>query len=88
MEKALVELCKLYRKQFKLLYLGCRDGYGASCFHTKCENQASTLTIIQTPFGLLFGGYTSVAWDSSFTYKTDPNAFIFSLINPSKLYSY
>ena len=84
MERQLVKLCKLDGKQFKLIYRASRDGYEASRFHAKCDNQPSTLTIIKTLFGYIFGGYTSVAWESSFSYKADPNAFIFSLINPSR----
>ena len=91
MEKNLVELCKLNYKKFKLLYRASRDGFGAFDFHAKCDGQSNTLTIIKgfnryyvqsRGFdGYIFGGYTAVAWDSSFTYKADPNAFIFSLTN-------
>ena len=77
----LVELCKLSAKQFKLLYRASRDGFQASNFHAKCDNQPRTLTIIKTTEGYIFGGYTAVAWDSSSGYKADPNAFIFSLVN-------
>ena len=31
--------------------------------------------------GYIFGGYTDCIWDQSNTYKTDPNAFLFSLTN-------
>ena len=77
----LIELCKLVTKQFKLLYRASRDGFEATNFHAKCDNQPRTLTIIKTTEGYIFGGYTAVAWDCSSTYKTDPNAFIFSLVN-------
>jgi hypothetical protein len=30
---------------------------------------------------LYFGGYTTVAWDNESGWKSDPNAFIFSLTN-------
>ena len=39
----LVKLCKLNGKQFKMLYRASRDGFLASNFHAKCNNQASTL---------------------------------------------
>ena len=32
-----------------------------------------------------FGGYTEAAWDCSNQYKTDPKAFLFSLINKDNL---
>ena len=66
---------------YTLLYRGSRDGYLSTNFHAKCDGKTSTLTIIQTANNYVFGGYTNAAWDSSNTYKSDANAFIFSLIN-------
>ena len=80
-ENDLVKLCKLSAKQFKLLYRASRDGFETYIFHARCDNQPRTLTIIKTTEGYIFGGYTAVAWDCSSSYKTDPNAFIFSLVN-------
>ena len=77
----LVALCKLSRKQFKLIYRATTDGFAAASFHTKCDNQPKTLTIVKASSGDIFSGYTSVAWDSTGNYKADPNAFLFSLIN-------
>ena len=77
----LVKLCKLRRKEFTLLYRASRDGFQASNFQAKCDNQPRTLTIIKTTKGFIFGGYTAVAWNSTGNYKTDPTAFIFSLVN-------
>ena len=71
-------------KQFKLLYRASRDGFEASNFHAKCENQPSMLTVIKTTKGYIFGAYTPMAWDSISQHKTDPTAFIFSLSNTSK----
>ena len=80
-EKDLVELCKLSGKQFKLLYRASRDGFKASSFHAKCDNKPSTLTIIKTTKGYVFGGYTAVAWHNVESYQSDSTAFIFSLVN-------
>ena len=78
----LVELCKLSGKQqFKLLYRATRDGFAASSFHARCDNQVSTLTIVRSIEGFIFGAFASVAWDSTSGDKADPNAFIFSLVN-------
>ena len=85
MRKDLVELCNLSDKQSKLIYRASRDGFSAVRFHAKCDNHPRTLTIIKTTKGYIFGAYTSAAWDSSLSYKADPNAFIFSLINASGL---
>ena len=79
MKKDLFTLCKLSGKQFKLLYRASRGGFAASSFHANCDNNLGTLTIVKTSEEHIFGGYTSVAWDSTGTYKADPNAFLFSL---------
>ena len=84
MESHLIKLCKLSGKQFKLLYRASPDGFSADDFHDKCDNQSSTLTIIKTTRGFVFGAYTAMAWDSISKHKSDPTAFIFSLTNPSK----
>ena len=81
MKKDVVQLCKLTGKEFKLLYRASRDGFQASSFHAKCDNLPKTLTIIKATNGYVFGGYTSLEWDSSGDWKADSNAFIFSLIN-------
>ena len=41
------------------------------------------MTIVRDSVGNLFGGYTSVPWRSCNSYSNDPNAFLFSLVNPS-----
>ena len=84
MRNDLITLCKLRGKQFTLLYRATRDGFEASSFHAKCDNQPRTLTIIRTTKGYVFGAYVDVAWDSVNRHKSDPNAFIFSLINARK----
>jgi hypothetical protein len=81
----LIYLCKFSpNDKWSLLYRGTRDGFGAKDFHSKCDSQSNTLTILkakQTSY--IFGGYTTVAWKSSTNGKftSDPNAFIFSLTN-------
>jgi hypothetical protein len=64
-----------------LLYRATRDGFTSANFHLKCNSKSNTLTIVQTTLGYVFGGYTTAIWSSSSTYKTDTNAFLFSLIN-------
>ena len=81
MKNDLVKLCKLSDKQFNLIYRATRDGFKAKSFHSKCDNQPKTLTIIKTTNGCIFGGYNSVALDSKSGFDSDPNAFLFSLVN-------
>jgi len=79
----LINLCELspYDK-WSLLYRGTRDGFGSKAFHSKCDGHSKTLTILKANgSSYVFGGFTSVEWDSSSGRKPDANAFIFSLTN-------
>jgi hypothetical protein len=87
-ERLLVELIKLCEfspnDKWSLLYRGTRDGFGAKDFHSKCDGHSNTLTIIKAKESeFIFGGFTAVHWESSTNrkWKSDPNAFIFSLTN-------
>jgi hypothetical protein len=71
-------------KTWRLLYRGTRDGFRSSNFHTKCDGQSNTLTVILTTQGYIFGGFSPIAWDSSSGYRPDKTrkSFLFSLKNP------
>jgi hypothetical protein len=73
------------RKNWTLLYRGSRDGFRASNFHEKCDNQTNTLTLIETTKGFIFGGFTPIAWESAsgiFKLDSSGKSFLFSLKNP------
>jgi hypothetical protein len=58
-----------------LLYRASRDGFKSSNFHANVDNIPNTVVIIkQKNKDSVFGGVTSVAWDSSSGYKSDTNA--------------
>jgi hypothetical protein len=64
------------------LYRGTRDGFDSDYFHSKCDNKSPTLSICKAhESSFIFGGFTTVNWDSSNNWKSDRNAFIFSLTN-------
>ena len=48
-------------KALKLLYRGSRDGWNPQEFHSRCDNQGTTLTIFHTNNGRVFGGYTEAS---------------------------
>jgi hypothetical protein len=79
----LIELCGFSLKnKWTLLYRGTRDGFGAGDFHSKCDDHKNTLTILKAKeTSFVFGGFTSINWESSGGWKSDPNAFLFSLTN-------
>jgi hypothetical protein len=75
-------------KTWKLLYRGSRDGFGASNFHSKCDGQSNTLTLIETTKGFIFGGFTPVEWDSTTNnFKSDSShkSFLFTVKNAHKI---
>jgi hypothetical protein len=79
----LLKLCEFSPDdKWSLLYRGTRDGFGSRDFHSKCDGHANTLTIFKAKgSGFIFGGYTEAEWDCSNEWKSDANAFIFSLTN-------
>ena len=76
----LIKLCEFNKKdRFTLLY---RDGFVAKNFHSKCDGHANTLTIFKMKeTQLIFGGFTRRFWNGAPYYKSDRNAFLFSLTN-------
>ena len=76
-----------------LLYRGSRDGFKSSIFHSLCDNQGETLVIIKSTDKYIFGGYTSISWnstkwngkcgqDNNARRKGEGLEFVFSLKNP------
>ena len=62
-----------------LLYKLTRDGDSASTFHSLCDYQGNTLSLIRNTKGFRCGGFTTQNWSSSGSYINDDNAFLFSL---------
>jgi len=79
----LIDLCGFSpNDKWTLLYRATRDGFVSSDFHSKCDGHSNTLTILKVKGSeFIFGGFTTVNWDSSNGWKSDPSAFLFSLTN-------
>ena len=52
-----------------------------SSFHSLVRGKSKTLTIYRSENSNVFGGYTDLSWDGSNNYRSDSNAFMFSLEN-------
>lgn len=50
------------RLRLTLLYKVSRDGGSAWTFHTKCDSQGPTITVIYNTKDTVYGGYTSQSW--------------------------
>ena len=78
------EACKTPRLSLILLWKGTVDGFSASTFHKKCDNQGTTVTVVLSEFHYIFGGFTTKSWAGNGAYVYDPKAFIFSLTHMAK----
>lgn len=65
-------------KSAKLLYRASRDG-DQTQFHSKCGGKENTVTFVKAINGKRFGGFANKPFNSSDSWITDPNAFVFSL---------
>ena len=76
-------------KELKKLYQATIDGDSPINFHSRCDNIPNTLTLIKSNGNRRFGGFASECWKSpsSFDFKDDINAFLFSL-DKQKIYPY
>ncbi|XP_069110335.1 interferon-induced protein 44-like isoform X1 [Argopecten irradians] len=71
-------------KCFTKLYSAKENGFDAGVFHQKCDNRGPTLTVISDTEGHVYGGYTSVSWQSAFIPQVyDRDAFLFYRDNGS-----
>eukprot|EP00928_Gymnodinium_smaydae_P025392 TRINITY_DN2022_c4_g1_i1.p1 TRINITY_DN2022_c4_g1~~TRINITY_DN2022_c4_g1_i1.p1 ORF type:complete len:483 (-),score=73.21 TRINITY_DN2022_c4_g1_i1:418-1866(-) len=65
--------------RIELLFRGSRDGFTASAFHSKCDNQGATVIVALGGDGYIFGGFSDVPWTSSGSKIPAPNAFVFEI---------
>ena len=79
------KLSRLNPVSFTLLYKGTKDKDESQIFHQKCDNEKNILLFILTNKNYIFGGYTSVGFDSSGNAKKDNEAFLFS-VDMQKIY--
>ena len=52
-------------REWKLIYRASEHDYTAQSFHEFCDNQGSTLVIIKSSEGWIFGGYTTQSWSGN-----------------------
>jgi len=72
------------KKRWKLIFRASRDGYTSSAFHSKCDNQGPTVSIIKSNMGNIFGGYNKAAWLNNNQYSNSGENFLFSYKNQEK----
>jgi hypothetical protein len=81
----LLSVCEFpVEQQWRMLYQTCAHDFTAHAFHAKCDDVTHTLTVIKTSNGNIFGGFTERTFNPTSAnngFKSDPHAFIFSLVN-------
>ena len=66
-----------------LLYRGSTHGLTPLTFHSRCDNQGPTLTLVQASDGCVFGGYAGAGWQSGRDrFVRCEDAFVFSVVGP------
>lgn len=70
-------------QKWELKYRATGNGFKDRNFHAKCDGVKNTLTVVKTTSGNVFVGFTEQLWNSDVEHVTDPNSFIFSLVNAS-----
>ena len=50
--------------EFRLIYRGSIHSMKAAAFHKNCDNKGSTLSIIKSDKGSIFGLWTDISWSS------------------------
>src|SRR5581483_8389386 len=74
--------------KFNLLYRASRDGNTAAAFHQKCNNKGATVVVAKVKNSeKIIGGYNPLFWDSSNTYKSTNDSFIFSFTDGNNFQS-
>ena len=66
-------------KGVNLIYRGTQTQFMATTFHNRIDEVFPTFCVIKTVNGYRCGGYTTQNWKGTGIYKSDPNAFVFSL---------
>src|SRR5439155_521856 len=75
--------------EFKLLFRGSRDGLSCRSFHSICDSQSRTVTIVKVKgSGEILGGYNPLEWKSDGSYGNTKDSFIFSFKNSDGIKSY
>ncbi|GBB93255.1 hypothetical protein RclHR1_02140008 [Rhizophagus clarus] len=65
--------------KFNLLYRVSRDGNTRKAFHGKCDNKGATIVILKVSGSeQIIGGYNPFDWDSSDSFKSTTDSFVFS----------
>jgi hypothetical protein len=61
------------------VYRATEDGFNGNSYHAKCNDKSPLMTVIESEYKRIFGGFINVKFDSTQKWHYDPDAFLFSL---------
>ena len=73
------ELKQVSKKLGETLFVASKDGQSSSHFHKACDGKGTTVVIVLTTSGNIFGGYAGSSWTSSGSYYAASTSFLFRL---------
>jgi hypothetical protein len=75
------KLCKMLEiksPSLNLLYRATRDGFQKVNFHKNSDNQGSTICLVKSEIGRIFGGFAEPSWNSKPRILPNPVNLLFS----------
>lgn len=63
-------------RQWKLIYRASEHHCNGEQFHESCDNQGSTVVVIKSSHGWIFGGYTTQSWNNAHKSSSDCMSFL------------
>lgn len=79
-------LSDVSKRMGEVLYVASVDGDDVSQFHRACDGKGSTIVVVKSINGSVFGGYTDVEWASEGAWKNSQTSFVFRLLPTFKKY--
>ena len=73
----LQEILSKQEISLRLLYRYSRDGKNATDFHSKCNGNENTITLVQSQYNHVFGGFSTKDWSGNSGYTKDDDAFLY-----------
>lgn len=69
----------LKHKEWKLIFRASEHDYSAESFHKCCDNQGTTIVVVKSTCGWIFGGYTTKSWKCYPQYKRIKSSLLLTL---------
>ena len=79
---------KIGKFSTELLFRASEHKFNSNTFHKKCDQQGSTLVIIQNEYDHVYGGYSNISWNKNIQIQTDSTAFLWCVRPQMKFFGF